>query len=41
MEVDAGYAIEQGYSTKLLHTLDAKEATRAAVEKRKPVWQGK
>lgn len=41
MPVDEGYAIEQGYSTKLLHTLDAKEATRASVEKRKPVWQGK
>ena len=41
MEVDAGYAKEQGYSTRLMATEDAREATRAVVEKRAPVFVGR
>lgn len=41
MTVDEGYAVEQRYSTKLMATEDAREATRAVVEKRKPVFQGR
>jgi enoyl-CoA hydratase len=41
MAVDDGYALEQEYSTKLLHTEDAREATRAVVEKRPPVFKGR
>jgi enoyl-CoA hydratase len=41
MPVDEGYALEQEYSTRLLHTEDAREATRAVVEKRAPVFQGR
>ncbi len=41
MPVDEGYALEQTYSTKLMHTEDAREATRAVVEKRPPVFQGR
>ncbi len=41
MPVEQGYAIEQGYSTKLMATDDAREATRAVVEKRAPVFQGR
>ena len=33
MPVDEGYALEQEYSTKLMHTEDAREATRAVLEK--------
>lgn len=40
MPVDDGYALEQEYSTKLLHTEDAREATRAVIEKRSPVFKG-
>ena len=35
MPVEEGYAREQTYSTKLMHTEDAREATRAVVEKRR------
>ncbi len=41
MPVDEGYAVEQSYSTKLMHTEDAREAVRAVVEKRAPVFQGR
>ena len=42
MPVDEGYALEQDYSTKLMHTEDAREATRAVLEKRPPagLWGG-
>jgi enoyl-CoA hydratase len=41
MPVEEGYAIEQQYSTKLMATEDAREATRAVVEKRQPVFRGR
>lgn len=36
-----GYAIEQVYSTRLLETRDAREALKAVVEKRAPVFEGR
>ena len=41
LPVEEGYAHEQGYSTQLMHTEDAREAARAAVEKRLPVFIGR
>lgn len=41
LPVEEGYAVEQRYSTKLMATEDAREATRAVVEKRKPVFAGR
>jgi len=41
MQVEEGYQLEQSYSTKLMHTEDAREATRAVVEKRAPVFRGR
>jgi len=41
MAVDDGYAREQQYSTRLMATEDAREATRAVVEKRPPVFKGR
>ena len=41
LPVEEGYATEQRYSTKLMATEDAREATRAVVEKRKPVFVGR
>jgi enoyl-CoA hydratase len=41
LPVDDGYPVEQSYSTKLLATEDAREAARAVVEKRPPVFQGR
>ena len=41
MPVEEGYAREQTYSTKLMHTEDAREATRAVLEKRVPAFQGR
>ncbi len=41
LPVDEGYALEQQYSTRLMMTEDAREATRAVVEKRAPVFQGR
>jgi len=41
MPVEEGYALEQSFSTRLLHTDDAREATRAAIEKRLPVFKGR
>ena len=40
MPVEDGYAREQIYSTQLMHTQDAREATRAVLEKRSPVFRG-
>lgn len=40
LPVDEGYAIEQKFSTLLMKTGDAREATRAVVEKRAPVFTG-
>ena len=41
LPVDEGYALEQRYSTQLMATEDAREATRAVVEKRAPVFRGR
>jgi enoyl-CoA hydratase len=41
MPVEAGYAREQEFSTQLMRTEDAREATRAVVEKRAPVFKGR
>jgi enoyl-CoA hydratase len=41
MPTDEGYAVEQSYSTRLMATRDAREATRAVVEKRPPVFEGR
>jgi enoyl-CoA hydratase len=41
LSVEDGYAREQGYSTQLMHTEDAREATRAVLEKRPPVFHGR
>lgn len=40
LQVEEGYRIEQGYSTRLMATRDAREATRAVIEKRAPVFVG-
>jgi enoyl-CoA hydratase len=41
LPVEEGYAVEQSYSAKLLLTEDCREATRAVLEKRAPVFQGR
>ncbi len=41
LPVDEGYAIEQRFSTLLMATEDAREATRSVLEKRKPVFRGR
>jgi enoyl-CoA hydratase len=41
LPVDIAYAHEQRYSTQLMHSDDAREATRAIVEKRAPVFTGR
>ena len=41
MDVEEGYELEQSYSTRLMTTQDAREATRAVVEKRPPVYVGR
>ncbi|MBB4105550.1 enoyl-CoA hydratase-related protein [Allorhizobium borbori] len=41
MTVEDGYQLEQGFSTRLMTTEDAREATRAVVEKRAPAFQGR
>lgn len=41
LPVDEGYQIEQQFSTQLMKTEDAREATAAVVEKRTPVFKGR
>lgn len=41
MLLEDGYAREQDYSTRLMATEDAREAARAVVEKRAPVFVGR
>ena len=41
MPVEDGYALEQKYSTRLMATEDAREAARAAIEKRAPRFLGR
>lgn len=41
MPLEEGYRREQEYSTQLMHTEDAREAARAVVEKRAPVYRGR
>lgn len=41
MGMEAGYAVEQEHSTRLMATEDAREATRATLEKRPPVFLGR
>ncbi len=41
LPVEEGYEIEQGYSTRLMATEDAREAARAVVEKRAPIFVGR
>ncbi|MHA6645420.1 enoyl-CoA hydratase-related protein [Mesorhizobium sp. A623] len=41
MSVDEGYALEQTYSTRLMMSEDAREATRAVIEKRAPAFVGR
>jgi enoyl-CoA hydratase len=41
LPVEDGYALEQGYSAKLLATEDAREAARSVIEKRAPVFKGR
>lgn len=41
MATEPGYEHEQSYSTQLMATADAREATRAVVEKRAPIWTGR
>lgn len=41
MPTEEGYELEQSYSTRLMTTADAREAIRATVEKRAPVWTGR
>lgn len=41
LPVAEGYALEQSFSTKLLATEDAREATRAVIEKRPPRFVGR
>jgi|HigsolmetaAR202D_1030399.scaffolds.fasta_scaffold00823_14 enoyl-CoA hydratase len=41
LPLEEGYAREQQYSTELMATEDAREAVRAVVEKRQPVFVGR
>ncbi|QKV19020.1 enoyl-CoA hydratase-related protein [Oricola thermophila] len=41
LPVDEAYQIEQQYSTLLMKTEDAREATAAVVEKREPIFKGR
>lgn len=41
MPIEEGYEHEQGYSTRLMNTHDAREAVRAVAKKRKPVFIGR
>lgn len=41
LPTEDGYQLEQSYSTALMTTSDAREAVKAVVEKRPPVWSGR
>jgi enoyl-CoA hydratase len=41
LPVEEGYELEQQFSSRLLLTEDAREATRAVIEKRAPVFKGR
>ena len=41
LPADEGYAIEQGHSGTLVSTADSREALRAVVERRPPVFLGR
>jgi enoyl-CoA hydratase len=41
LPVDEGYEVEQSYSTTLMATEDAREAARAVLERRPPVFVGR
>lgn len=41
LPVEEGYALEQSYSTRLMATEDAREAARAVLEKRPPIFWGR
>ncbi|MCO6188428.1 enoyl-CoA hydratase-related protein [Rhizobium sp. L1K21] len=41
MSVEDGYQLEQSFSTRLMATEDAREASQAVVQKRAPVFKGR
>jgi enoyl-CoA hydratase len=41
LPVEEGYELEQQYSNKLLQYEDTREATRASIERREPVFKGR